>query len=88
MLRNDWTEAWEAEGAPKPLGMPLQGMVTMEAMSRIHRYATPETKKVGFNPVGQIVGPMNEVLSTREVIFELVEEYVEAVERLEQIAPR
>jgi NAD(P)H-dependent flavin oxidoreductase YrpB (nitropropane dioxygenase family) len=88
MLRNEWTDAWEAEGAPKPLGMPLQGMVTMEAISRTHQYATPETMKVGFNPVGQVVGQMNEVLSTRELIFKLVEEYVEASERLERIAPR
>ena len=43
---------------------------------------------MGFNPVGQVVGQMNEVLSTRELIFKLVEEYVEATERLEQIAPR
>src|SRR6202012_969561 len=28
MLRNDWTEAWEAPDNPKPLGMPLQYMVS------------------------------------------------------------
>jgi NAD(P)H-dependent flavin oxidoreductase YrpB (nitropropane dioxygenase family) len=88
MLKNDWTEAWEAEGNPKPLGMPLQGMVTMDAVRRTHRYATPETQKVGFNPVGQVVGQMNEVLSTRELIFKLVEEYVEASDRLSALAPK
>jgi NAD(P)H-dependent flavin oxidoreductase YrpB (nitropropane dioxygenase family) len=88
MLRNEWTDAWEQEGNPKPLGMPLQGMVTMDAVRRTHRYASPESQKVGFNPVGQVVGQMNEVLSTRELIFKLVEEYVEATERLEHLAPR
>ena len=88
VLRNKWTQAWEQEGAPKPLGMPLQGMVTMDAISRTHRYATPESQKVGFNPVGQVVGQINEVLSTRELIVKLVDEYLEATERLEHLAPR
>ncbi len=87
MLRNEWTDAWEDPANPKPLGMPLQGMVTMDAVRRTHRYATPESQKVAFNPVGQVVGQMNEVLSTRELIFKLVEEYVEATDRLERLAP-
>jgi NAD(P)H-dependent flavin oxidoreductase YrpB (nitropropane dioxygenase family) len=88
MLKNDWTEAWETEGNPKPLGMPLQGMVTMDAVRRTHRYATPETQRVGFNPVGQVVGQMNEILSTRELIFKLVEEYVESADRLAALAAK
>jgi NAD(P)H-dependent flavin oxidoreductase YrpB (nitropropane dioxygenase family) len=84
MLRNDWTEAWEAPGAPAPLPMPLQGMVTMEAVARTHRYAKA-AQRVAFNPVGQIVGAMNQVRSVREVILSLVEEYLEAAERLEKL---
>ncbi|WP_372759953.1 nitronate monooxygenase, partial [Litorivivens sp.] len=30
MLKNDWTEAWEAPENPKPLGMPLQGLVSSD----------------------------------------------------------
>lgn len=88
MLRNEWTEAWEKPENPKPLGMPLQGMVTIDAIRRTHRYATRESQKVGFNPVGQVVGQMKEVLSTRELMMKLVEEYLEATERLERLAPR
>jgi NAD(P)H-dependent flavin oxidoreductase YrpB (nitropropane dioxygenase family) len=87
MLRNEWTEAWERPDAPKPLGMPLQGMVTMEAVARTSRYAKAG-QRIAFNPVGQIVGAMKEVRPVREVIFSLVEEYLEAVERLEQLEPR
>ena len=86
MLRNDWTEAWERPDAPKPLGMPLQFMVTSEAVSRGHRYAR-QAAEVLFNPVGQIVGRMNEVRPVREVIVSLVEEYLEAAERLERLSP-
>jgi NAD(P)H-dependent flavin oxidoreductase YrpB (nitropropane dioxygenase family) len=87
MLRNDWTEAWEQPGAPKYLGMPLQGMLVSEAMARVHRYPKA-AQKVAFNPVGQIVGSMNEQRQTREVIYDLVSEYFEAVERLERLQPK
>jgi NAD(P)H-dependent flavin oxidoreductase YrpB (nitropropane dioxygenase family) len=86
MLRNDWTEAWERPDAPKPLGMPLQFMVTSEAVARGHRYAK-QAADVLFNPVGQIVGTMNEVRPVREVILSLVEEYLEAAERLRRLDP-
>jgi len=84
MLRNDWTEAWEAPENPKPLGMPLQFMVTADAVSRGHRYAD-KARKVLFNPVGQIVGQMNSVRPVKEVIRQLVEEYLEAAERLQRL---
>jgi NAD(P)H-dependent flavin oxidoreductase YrpB (nitropropane dioxygenase family) len=89
MLRNDWTEAWEKEDSPKPLGMPLQGMVTMDAIARTSRYAgSGHAQQVAFNPVGQTVGLMKEIRSCREVIYDLVEDYVEATERLAALAPK
>jgi NAD(P)H-dependent flavin oxidoreductase YrpB (nitropropane dioxygenase family) len=84
MLRNDWTEAWEKSEGPKPLGMPLQFMVTADAVARGHRYAD-KAKDVMFNPVGQIVGTMNTVRPVKEVIRQLVEEYLEAADRLQQL---
>lgn len=87
MLRNEWTEAWEKPENPKPLGMPLQWMVTADAVSRGHRYAN-KARSVAFNPVGQVVGLMNEEKPVREVIVELVEQYLEAVDRFESIQPK
>jgi NAD(P)H-dependent flavin oxidoreductase YrpB (nitropropane dioxygenase family) len=84
MLRNDWTEAWEKAENPKPLGMPLQFMVTADAVARTHRYAG-KAQEVAFNPVGQVVGLMNEVRPVREVIVTLVEQYLEAVDRFQQL---
>ncbi len=86
MLRNDWTEAWARPETPEPLGMPLQFMVTADAVSRVNRYAS-KAQTVAFNPVGQIVGTMNEVRSCQEVIQDLVEGYLEAVARLGSLAP-
>jgi NAD(P)H-dependent flavin oxidoreductase YrpB (nitropropane dioxygenase family) len=85
MLRNAWTEAWERPDAPKPLGMPLQFMVTADAVARGHRYAE-KAKDVMFNPVGQIVGRLNTVRSVKEVIYDLVQDYLEAVERLQKLS--
>ena len=84
MLRNEWTEAWEAEGNPKPLGMPLQFMVTSNAVQRGHKYPE-QAKDVNFNPVGQIVGRMNKMRPTRDVIFDMVSECIDATERMTKL---
>ncbi|MGH9213902.1 MAG: NAD(P)H-dependent flavin oxidoreductase [Acidimicrobiales bacterium] len=87
MLRNDWTDAWEQEDTPEPLPMPLQMMVALDAVQRGHRY--PEAAKdVNFNPVGQVVGQMNRVERAAQVVQRLVEEYLEACERLEALNAR
>lgn len=84
MLRNDWTEAWEQADTPDPLPMPLQMMVALDGVKRGHRY--PEAAKdVNFNPVGQIVGMMNRVERSADVVNRLIQEYVEACERLDKL---
>ena len=89
MLRNDWTEAWEKPENPKPLGMPLQGMVTADAIARTSRYAgVAQTQRVAFNPVGQAVGMIKQRKAVRDVIYELAEGYVEATERLQALQPK
>jgi len=78
-LRNAWTEAWEDPTGPGTLGMPLQNILTAEANARIAR---AHRKDLGFVPVGQIVGSMNHVRPVRDVMFQLVEEYITAAEGL------
>jgi len=79
MLRNAWTDAWEDPAGPGPLGMPLQNILTAEANARIAR---SHRKDLLFAPIGQIVGSMNDVKPVRDVMFRLVEEYIEATQRL------
>jgi NAD(P)H-dependent flavin oxidoreductase YrpB (nitropropane dioxygenase family) len=89
-LRTAWTDAWDAPDSPGALPMPLQFLLTAEAIHRINRYAQhPESgaKELVGMPVGQIVGRMNTVRPTREVMRELVEEYVDAVERITRSLP-
>ncbi len=81
-LRTDWTDAWDGPDWPGTLPMPLQYMLVSEAHRRIAR--SGRTELMGL-PVGQIVGSMNTVRPVREVVYGLVEEYAEAVERLNAI---
>ncbi|MBW2270800.1 MAG: nitronate monooxygenase [Deltaproteobacteria bacterium] len=86
MLRNDWTDAWEAPDAPDPLPMPLQGMISLEAVDRAKRHPG-QGQQVAFNAVGQIVGSMNQVQPVRQVMSRLVDEYLEAFDELEKLMP-
>src|SRR5580692_10697958 len=84
LLKNDWTDAWEAPGNPKPLGMPLQMMVAIDCVSRGHAY--PEAARdVNFNPAGQVIGLAKTVRKTRDVVLGMVEEYIEAMDRVQLV---
>jgi NAD(P)H-dependent flavin oxidoreductase YrpB (nitropropane dioxygenase family) len=84
MLRNDWTDAWDAPGSPEPLGMPLQYMVSGMAVAATHRYPD-QSVDVAFNPVGQVVGQFEKVEKTAAVVQRWVEEYLEATEHLNSL---
>jgi NAD(P)H-dependent flavin oxidoreductase YrpB (nitropropane dioxygenase family) len=88
MLRNAWTEAWEQPDAPKPLGMPLQGLLTMEAMQRTGRYIEhPGAQRCSFSPVGQVVGMLQQESSCRDIVARLVNEYLDALDGLQKLMP-
>jgi NAD(P)H-dependent flavin oxidoreductase YrpB (nitropropane dioxygenase family) len=86
MLRNDWTNAWDASDTPDALGMPMQYMVSADAVVRTHMYPGPG-KDMAFNPCGQIIGSINTVKPVRLVMQELIEDYLDAVERLNDLMP-
>lgn len=81
MIRNDWVEAWERDDTPEPLGMPMQSMITVNNMARGHRYPE-QAAKVNFMPCGQVIGQLNTVRKSKDVVFELVNEFIESTERL------
>ncbi|WP_018653369.1 NAD(P)H-dependent flavin oxidoreductase [Actinomadura flavalba] len=81
-LKTAWTEAWESERSPGYLPMPLQFMLVADALPRIARSGDGEL--VTF-PVGQIVGSMKAVRPAAQVVYDLMSEYVEAIERLTAI---
>jgi NAD(P)H-dependent flavin oxidoreductase YrpB (nitropropane dioxygenase family) len=88
MLKNEWTEAWERDDTPDPLPMPLQGYLTFDAVKRTSRYAgVGDCQKVAFNPIGQVVGQINEIESCRDIMFQLLNEYTDALEHVNSLTP-
>jgi NAD(P)H-dependent flavin oxidoreductase YrpB (nitropropane dioxygenase family) len=84
-LRSAWTDAWEEEGAPKPLPMPLQSIVSDTAMSKVLKLANgghEGARELASYFVGQGVGLMNTSESTRSVVRSFMEDYIQAAERL------
>jgi NAD(P)H-dependent flavin oxidoreductase YrpB (nitropropane dioxygenase family) len=81
-IRNAWTDAWAAPGAPEPLPWPLQMKLTSPAHARITRSGNP--RLVGTS-VGQSVGMVNSARPARRVLLELVEQYVEAATGLARL---
>lgn len=87
-LRSPWTDAWGADDAPDPLPMPLQGLVSGPALAKIDKLALagdPGAKALSTYWVGQGVGLMNESIAARTVVYEFMEDFAEAAERLSNL---
>ena len=84
-LKTAWTEEWDRTDTPDPLGMPLQPILVDGAIRRIDRAAHHEgtgANQLANYFVGQIVGTMNESKPAARVVYEMIEEFIESVERL------
>ncbi|MGB8860735.1 MAG: nitronate monooxygenase family protein [Ilumatobacteraceae bacterium] len=84
-LRTAWTDEWDNPDNPKPLGMPLQPILVAEAQARIARAAHKPgsgAEQLSNYFVGQIVGSMNESKPAAQVVFDMVDEFIEAVQSL------
>jgi NAD(P)H-dependent flavin oxidoreductase YrpB (nitropropane dioxygenase family) len=82
-LRTAWTDAWDDPNTPAPLPMPLQFMATAEAIHRIYLSEQPDL--LGM-PVGQIVGAMNDVRPSKDVIESMIAECRVTIDRLRGMA--
>ena len=85
-LRSAWTDAWEEEGAPKPLPMPLQSIISDTSMSKVLKLANgghAGARELASYFVGQGVGLMKSSQATRSVVMEFMHDYLEATERLQ-----
>ena len=81
-LKTAWHDAWDAPGGPGTLPMPLMGMVSEPAFARIEREAASGNK--GANElvsyfVGQGVGLIEQVRSSRQVVQDFREEFLDAI---------
>jgi len=84
MLRSAWTDEWEDATAPAPLQMPLQTMLTASAQQRIRRSSAREgsgAQQLATYFVGQGVGLLDRVRPARQVVADMVAEYLEVASR-------
>jgi len=84
-LRTAWTDEWDDPSTPQPLGMPLQPILVNNALARIdraaHRPGSGAEQLTNYF-VGQIVGNMNETKSAAQVVYDMIDEFIEAVQKL------
>ena len=84
-LKSAWTEEWENPATPEPLGMPMQPVLINDAIIRIDRSAYRAgsgAEKLANYFVGQIVGTMNVSKPAAQVVYDMIEEFIESVEGL------
>ena len=85
-LRTAWTDEWDDPATPQPLGMPLQPILVNRAIARIDRAAHQPgsgAERLANYFVGQIVGTMNASKPAATVVFEMVDEFIDAVQGLQ-----
>ena len=81
-LRSTWHAAWDGDGSPGALPMPLMGMVSEPAFARIERAAAAgnqQARELVSYFVGQGVGLVEDVRPAKAVVQAFREEFVEAV---------
>jgi NAD(P)H-dependent flavin oxidoreductase YrpB (nitropropane dioxygenase family) len=84
-LRSAWTDEWDNPATPPPLGMPMQALLVNEAQQRIDRAAFRSgsgAEKLANYFVGQIVGSMNQTKTSAQVVYEMVDEFIDATRSL------
>ena len=85
-LRSAWTEEWdESPGSPGALPMPLQMIVAEGAMGPIGKAAengNEGAQRLATYFVGQVVGQLNTVKPARQVVYDMITEFTDALDRL------
>lgn len=88
-LRSAWHDEWESADSPGALPMPLMEMISDSAFQKIGQAAaagSPEAYRLQSYFVGQAVGMLGSVRPAAEVVYSMIESYIEAVARLNEIS--
>jgi len=88
-LRSTWTEAWEhSPESPGALPMPLMSLVSEEALRSVDKAAAGGNERARDMVtyfVGQGVGLIHSVRSSGQVVQSFKEEFIEAVEHMNDL---
>ena len=80
MLRTAWTDAWEAPESPGTLPMPLQFIAQLVRQRR--RWARNPPPRAGGHARRPDREPHEPVRTSKQVVFEMIEEYVDVTQKL------
>ena len=75
VVRSDWIDAWEAPGAPPPLPMPLQQVLTGDVFASIHEH---DDARLVYEAAGQSVFAIAEETTVARQMAQLAEEMEQA----------
>jgi len=84
-LRSAWTEAWDGPSSPGPLPMPLQSLLSGRLLRRVDTLAErghAGARDLATYFVGQGVGLLAKSSRAGDVVREMIEDYLDAVERM------
>lgn len=79
VVRSSWSDEWDAEGAPKPLPMPYQHVLTGELLAAIEEH---QVEPLVYEAAGQSVAWFNELTTVRAVVERLANETRAAFEEM------
>jgi NAD(P)H-dependent flavin oxidoreductase YrpB (nitropropane dioxygenase family) len=88
-LRSAWTDAWETAESPTPLPMPFQTILSepaLHAAQRATEKGNAKARELVTYFVGQGVGLVDSIKSSREVVKEFMEEFAEALDEMQSLA--
>jgi len=81
-LRSKYTDAWARADAPAPLNVPLQSILSGEPFRRAERARRKDWMTYS---AGQVVGQIHGPTTVKQVIYDMLDEYVETSERMQRI---
>lgn len=87
-LRSAWTDAWESPDSPAPLAMPFQSIISEPALRAAQRAAqngNDRARELVTYFVGQGVGLVDSIKSSRMVVQEFMEDFAEALNDMEML---
>jgi NAD(P)H-dependent flavin oxidoreductase YrpB (nitropropane dioxygenase family) len=77
-LRSKWSDAWKEPGAPEPLPMPLQPMLVSGILEGIRQSRKEDWMTT---PAGQSVVGIHNIRPAAEVVYSMVEEAQDSLDR-------
>lgn len=75
VVRSEWIDAWEADGSPAPLKMPLQQVLTGDVFASLHEHGEP---RLIYEAAGQSVFGIDGETCVADQMRKLVREMDEA----------